>query len=224
MNSGGRPLDLSATVALRQAHPELGDAVDDLGRAAGILTRTLDGGGIVYLAGNGGSMADALHVAGELKKSFERHRPLPADLALRLREHEGGRELAAGLEAGLRVLVLGADPVLTSAVDNDIATRHAVFAQELVAMGRTGDALMILSTSGRSPNTINAAIVARSLDMAVVVLTGAEPSPRLTALAHVIVRAPSTVTAEVQIWHSRLYHVLCRILEDTHFPQAAQVS
>ena len=211
-------VDFSALDALRRRHPELGPAVDDLGEAAGALSATLSGGGTVFLAGNGGSMADALHIAGELKKSFERPRPLPPALAERLAAHDGGAELAAHLDAGLRVLVLGADAVLSTAVDNDIAPRHVVFAQELVALGRAGDALVVLSTSGRSPNIVNAALVARSLDMTVVALTGTEPSSRLLGLADVVVRAPSSTTAESQIWHSHLYHALCRVLEDTHFP------
>jgi D-sedoheptulose 7-phosphate isomerase len=212
--------DFRALDALRRADPSLAPVVDSLEAASRSIVTVLASGGTVFLAGNGGSMADALHIAGELKKSFERPRPLPDALAARLvaSGFEGGTELAAGLEAGLRVTVLGADPVLATAVDNDLAPRHLVFAQELVALGRPGDALVVLTTSGRSPNVIRAAELARCLDMTVVALTGADPSASLVAVADHVVRAPASGTADVQGWHSRLYHSLCRVVEDSFFP------
>jgi D-sedoheptulose 7-phosphate isomerase len=210
--------DLSAIFALGDRHPDLTGSLDPLARAAECLVACLANGGTVFLAGNGGSMADALHIAGELKKSFERSRPLPVTLRERLVEFGGDHELAEHLEAGLRVLVLGADAVLASAVGNDIGLAHAVFAQELVALGRPGDVLVVLSTSGRSRNVVNASIVARALDMAVAVITGSDPSDTLCALATVVVRTPATATAEVQGWHGFVYHALCRVLEDTFFP------
>lgn len=215
---GAALVDLSALERLGRAHPELSEVLDSLARATECLGRTLDSGGTVFLVGNGGSMADALHIAGELKKSFERCRPLPPVLRQRLAALEGGGELAEHLEAGLRVLVLGADAVLATAVGNDLGIAHAVFAQELVALGRPGDALVVLSTSGRSPNVINAALVASALAMPVVVLTGSDPSRQLRELAEVVVSAPATATAEVQSWHGLMYHALCRALEDTFFP------
>src|ERR1700681_4392930 len=103
----------------------------EVARAANLAVACLRAGGTVFLAGNGGSFADALHIAGELAKNFERDRPLPDELRARLTETSGSTELADCLQQGLRVVVLGTNPVLTSAVDNDLHLRHLGFAQEL---------------------------------------------------------------------------------------------
>jgi D-sedoheptulose 7-phosphate isomerase len=211
-------VDTTALDALGREHPELLPALGPLAEAARILTIASAGGGTIFLTGNGGSMADALHIAGELRKSFERPRPLPLQLRARLAEIEGAEALAEHLEAGLRVLVLGADPVLSTAVDNDIGARHMGFAQELVSLGRPGDALLAVSTSGRSANVTYAALAARALDMRTVVLTGNGPATPLTDGADLVVRVPATATAEVQGLHGLVYHALCRVLEDTFFP------
>lgn len=214
-------MERAALDALGRDQPELAGCLADLAEAAARILATLGAAGTLFVCGNGGSMADSLHIAGELKKSFERPRPLPDPVRARLAAQPDGAELALHLEAGLRVLALGSDPVLASAADNDLGARHAGFAQELVALGRPGDALLVVTTSGRSANVTNAALVARALDMAVVVLTGAGPPTALTDLAQVVVRAPATATAEVQGWHRPLYHALCRVLEDTAFPTPA---
>ncbi len=205
---------------LRADRPELASAVDQLAAGVELVIASLSAGGTLFLAGNGGSMADALHIAAELRKSFERPRPLSVDLSNALQRVEGDDSLSSNLQAGLRVVVLGADAVLASAVDNDLGARGLQFAQDLVVLGRDADCVLLLSTSGRSRNIVNAAVVARALDLKVVVLTGEHPSERLVELADVVVRAPSTSTAEIQIFHSALYHALCRALEDTFFPPA----
>lgn len=187
-----------------------------LARATETIVTALDDGGTLFLAGNGGSFADCLHIAGELKKSFERPRPLPEGLARTLERLPGGGDLARNLQGGLKAIVLGVDPVLATAVDNDIDLRHSQFAQELVALGRPGDVLLAISTSGRARNVTNAALVASALGMPVVVLTGDADGP-LVELASVVVRAPATGTAAVQSWHSQIYHALCRAIEDTLF-------
>ena len=103
-------------------------------------------------------------------------------------------------------------------MDNDLGTRHLGLAQELVALGRPGDALLALSTSGRSANVTNAARLARALGVVVVVLTGDVEGTPLVEGADVVVRVPARATAEVQSYHSLVYHALCRVLERTFFP------
>lgn len=192
--------------------PEL----DALHRAVECIVGSLKRQGTLFLGGNGGSHADALHIAGELEKDFERPRPLPAPLRQRITELAGDGELADCLEQGLRVHVLGNNPVLTSAVDNDLPLRHIGLAQELCARATSGDVFMAISTSGRSQNLLNAAIVARALEVHVVALTGPSMSP-LRERADVVIEAPGANTAEVQNNYVALYHELCRQIEQHYF-------
>ena len=209
--------NLPAVEALRGRPDFPADCIDSLSSAVRVIVASLASGGTLYVTGNGGSMADALHIAGELTKSFEKTRPLPISLKDRLTELDGGHVLAENLQAGLRVQVVGADPVLATAVDNDIQERHLGFAQHLVAMGRPGDVLLTISTSGRSRYVTNAALVARALDMSIVVLTGGGEMTDLTRLGNVVVRTTARATAEVQSQHVVLYHALCRAVEDSFF-------
>ncbi|MGP8060919.1 MAG: SIS domain-containing protein [Acidimicrobiales bacterium] len=220
--AGPGRVDTSALRALGETRPELASVLGALEAGARLAVDALGSGGTLFLAGNGGSMADALHIAGELKKSFERPRPLPGALRSALGAQPGGDRLAGALQGGLRVVVLGADPVLATAIDNDLEERHLGFAQELAALGRPKDALVVLSTSGRSVNVTNAAIVARALAMPVLVLTGEVTGTPLVDAADVVVRVPATQTAAVQGYHSAVYHALCRVLEDTFFPAAGR--
>jgi phosphoheptose isomerase len=209
--------DLSAIEDLRGSPVDTDRALDSLAEAASTIVNSLADDGTLFVTGNGGSMADALHIAGELTKAFERPRPLPADLQQRLRGIAGGDDLADHLQGGLRVVAIGADPVLSTAVDNDIELRFAGFAQHLVALARPRDVLVTISTSGRSANVTNAARVAKAIGMPVVLLTGSGAETPLSELADTVVRAPSTTTAEIQGLHGLLYHALCRVLEDTFY-------
>ena len=183
-----------------------------VGRAASLIATALEHGSALFVAGNGGSFADALHIAGELAKDFERPRPLPASRRERLRALSGDDELASGLRLGLRVMALGANPVLASATDNDLKPRHAGLAQELLALGRAGDVLLALSTSGASRNLINAAHVAHTIDGSVVVITGPGPNP-LSDVADVAIHVDGDTTATIQANYVAHYHELCRQIE-----------
>jgi len=193
-----------------------GNGVETVARAAELVVASQRSAGMLFIAGNGGSFADALHIAGELAKNFERARPLPEQLQRRLAELSGSNELGAGLQQGLRVVVLGSNPVLTSAIDNDLAVRHAGLAQELYALARPGDVLLAISTSGRSRNILNACHVARAVGVRVVALTGPATNP-LTELADVAINASGTTTAEIQASHVSRYHHLCRLIERDFF-------
>ena len=183
-----------------------------IGRATELIAERLRRGGMLFVAGNGGSFADALHIAGELAKDFEHPRPLPPAWQARIRAVSGDAELAAGLRQGLRVVVLGVNPVVVSAVDNDLEPRHAALAQELCALGRAGDVLLVLSTSGASRNLVNAAHVAHSIDASVVAIIGPRPAA-LTRLADVVITVDGKSTAEIQANYVEHYHELCRQIE-----------
>ncbi|MFA6243873.1 MAG: hypothetical protein WC655_23220, partial [Candidatus Hydrogenedentales bacterium] len=116
------------------------------------LVRTYDAGGKLLLCGNGGSNADAVHIAGELCKSFERKRTLSPNFVAALKPLPFGEELASYLEAGLAAIPLGFQGSLKTAVENDNPLRDIAFAQEAEALARPGDCIIGISTSGNAAN------------------------------------------------------------------------
>jgi phosphoheptose isomerase len=185
-------------------------------QAFNALWRCFRTGGTLFLAGNGGSMADAMHISGELLKSFKRPRPLPEAYRARLAALPDGEALAAHLQQGLRAVVLGANLSLRSAVDNDIPLPNVALAQELVALARPGDVLLGISTSGNAQNVLHAATAARALGMTVLGLTGARGG-RLAGMADVTISVPAHETDVAQTMHQQVYHALCDMLEAQMF-------
>jgi len=182
--------------------------------ALSLIAGAFSSGGKMLVCGNGGSAADSSHIAGELVKSFERRRALDERTASSLAIAGGvrGERLAGLLEAGLPVLSLASDPVVMSAIINDIGG-EAVFAQQVMALGFAGDVLLCISTSGESENIVNAAIAAKAKGMAVIGLTGPSVST-LSGYCDVSLFTQGPTTAEVQSGHQVIYHGLCRDLED----------
>lgn len=199
-----------------EIQPDLTETVPDLLHLCEKLAEVFRAGGTLFVAGNGGSAADAQHIAGELMKSFERERPLAEPLRARLAELPHGQLLADNLESGLPTIALGLNHSLTSAVTNDFRAPHLEYAQELSVLGRPGDALLAISTSGHATNVRNAAVAARGRGLFVAVLTGSEPH-ELGEIADLVLTVPTRITAAVQERHELLYHAMCRILEDRCF-------
>lgn len=193
--------------------PELAACSHDLGRALQAITAVFDADGCLYICGNGGSMSDALHISGELLKSYTLPRPLDADTKARLcSAGPDGKILSQALQRGLRTMVLGLNHSLSSAIENDITTPAIGYAQELLTMARSGDALLGISTSGNARNVCYAAQVAHALDVTVISLTG-QDGGKLASLADIAIRAPTDRTDRVQEMHIALYHCLCEMLE-----------
>ncbi len=215
-SSGPTQPPLASLQAMLARHPELSSTADDLVAAYRAIARTWEQEGCLYLCGNGGSMADAMHISGELLKSYTLPRPLDADTRAQLfQAGPDGELLGQALERGLRAMVLGLNHSLDSALGNDVSTPAIEYAQELLAMSRPGDALLGISTSGNARNVRYAAQVARALGVTVISLTG-KGGGALAPLADIPVRAPATATDRVQELHVHLYHCLCEMLE-VHF-------
>jgi len=213
-----------AAAALRELlvrRPYLKETSVAICQAYLIIAATLERGGILFLCGNGGSMADALHISGELLKSYARSRRLSSRESVLLSAQPGGGELAEYLEGGLRAVVLGANPSLASAVDNDFLARGMGFAQQLHVLARPGDVMLGISTSGKAKNVCYAASVARALGLATLALTGEEQNP-LTERSDVAIRAPGRRTDRVQEEHVAIYHCLCDMLERDFFGGKAE--
>jgi D-sedoheptulose 7-phosphate isomerase len=149
--------------------------------------RALRDGHKAFVAGNGGSAAEAQHFAAELVGRFKRERaPYP-------------------------VLALTTDTSILTAVANDYGYRE-VFARQLGAFAQPGDVFVAFSTSGESENLLCAAEEARRRGTAVIAVTG-ERASRLEAVADVCVRIPLRDTAAVQELHMLVTHILCDIAE-----------
>lgn len=171
----------------------------------------------LLIAGNGGSAADAEHVAGELMKRFKTPRPIPDALADKLKSIDvvRGAALAKNLERSLMAIPLVAHEALSTAYIND-ADGQGVFAQQLYGFGRLGDVFLGISTSGNSQNIVNAAVVAKALGIEVIGLTGADGG-ELAGMADVAVKVPETETYMIQELHLPIYHCWCLMLEDRFF-------
>lgn len=170
----------------------------------------------LFTCGNGGSYSDSLHITGELMKSFERKRPLPVSEQEKLQGLPNGAQLAQALEMGFRAIPLGMNTTLSSALENDISQRYLMFAQELYSLGKAGDVLIGISTSGNAKNVLMAMTVAKLKGMPTISLTG-ESGGKMGTIADVAVRVPATRTFLVQEYHIAIYHLLCAMIEATWF-------
>jgi len=186
------------------------------------ICAALRGSGTLFVCGNGGSAADSEHIVGELQKGFLLPRGLSeCDRATFCDIHgrERGGELSAHLQYGLRAISLTGHPSLATAVANDTSA-DMVFAQQLFALGRKGDVLLALSTSGNSANVLRAVEVAVVKGITVVGMTG-ESGGRLGDEADFCIRVPARETFLVQELHVPVYHTLCAMLESEFFGGAS---
>jgi D-sedoheptulose 7-phosphate isomerase len=191
--------------------PELKPLEQDLLRAYAMLESCLRSGGKVLLCGNGGSAADCEHWAGEMLKGFKSKRPLAAEDQAKLPPG-----LATQLQGGLPAIPLTGFPGLATAFNNDVDP-NLTYAQLVWALGRPGDVLIGISTSGNAKNVGHAAETARAKGMPVLGLSGAAGG-RLKPLCDLCLCAPSNETFRIQEFHLPIYHTLCLLLEEAFFP------
>lgn len=183
---------IQESIAVKQAvlHDEkLLAAVE---KAAEFWIGTYRAGGKVLFCGNGGSAADAQHLAAELSGRFYTDRP------------------------PLYAEALHVNTSYLTAVANDYSYNE-VYARMVEAAGRPGDVLVAISTSGNSPNIINAIERARAAGMKVIGMTGASGG-KMAGLCDVLLNVPSTDTPRIQECHILIGHILCLITENEIFP------
>jgi phosphoheptose isomerase len=167
----------------------------DVLRVAGRLADAFRAGGHLYACGNGGSACDAMHLTEELVARYKRERPgLPAHHLL--------------------------DAPTLTCWSNDHAF-EAAFSRQVQAMGRPGDVLVAISTSGASPNVLRAAEAAAERGMLTVALTG-RGGGRLREICAEALVVPSDATERIQEAHITLIHLLCELVEQSLFPEPAQ--
>ena len=184
--------DLMSTVT--QTRKLLNKSILELGEA---LTETLRRGNKILVAGNGGSAADAQHFAAELTGRFKipHRKALPA-------------------------IALNADPVLLTAWSNDVSY-DKVFSRQVEAFGQPGDALLLISTSGKSKNQIEAYKAARRIGMTTLALLGKEGGDLLSMVDKAIV-IPAKETTRIQEVQMFVLHLACELIELELFSELAQ--
>ena len=170
-------------------------AAEPIAAAAALMVEALRGGAKILTFGNGGSAADAQHLAAELAGRFDRERPaLPA-------------------------LALTANSSDLTAIGNDYGFAH-VFARLVEAHGQPGDVAIAISTSGNSENVLRAVDVARARGLRSIGLIG-KGGGKLAARVDVAISVPSDVTARVQEAHATIVHLLCELVELALFAQSS---
>lgn len=164
----------------------------EVGRAAGMIIDAMRAGGKLLICGNGGSAADAQHIA--------------AELAFKM-----GRERRA-----LPALALTTDSSLLTAISNDRSFDH-VFARQIQALGRAGDVVLLISTSGNSPNILEASEQARVMGIRTIGLLGAGGG-KVAPLVDLALIVPHRETPRIQEVHLAVEHMICQLIEDELCP------
>jgi D-sedoheptulose 7-phosphate isomerase len=148
-------------------------------------------GNKIMLGGNGGSAADAQHIAGEFVSRFYFDRP------------------------GLPCIALTTDTSILTAIGNDYGYEQ-LFARQIQANGQSGDLFIGISTSGNSPNVIRGLEMCRAKGITTIGLTG-ESGGRMAALCDICIQIPSQETPRIQEAHILIGHILCAIVEESIF-------
>ena len=177
---------IEQSIATKQAILNSEECLNSLQSAAELCKATLESGNTIFLAGNGGSAADAQHIAAELVGRFEKERP------------------------GMAAIALTTDTSALTAIANDFGY-ESVFARQLEGLGRKGDLFIGISTSGNSGNIIKAVETAKQKEVKTLVLCG--KGGKLKELCDFAIAVPCSRTATIQESHIMIGHLLCSLVE-----------
>jgi phosphoheptose isomerase len=182
---------MEAGIELRRACS--GSLDEPLLKAAETMVTCLENGGKILVCGNGGSAADAQHFAGELVNRFEMDRP------------------------GLAAVAMTSDASVITSIANDFSFDN-VFSRQVEALGREGDLLLAISTSGNSVNVIKAIDAAQAAGIKSIVLTGKDGG-NIGKIEHVTVHLniAHSSTPRVQEMHITCLHILCSLVDESMF-------
>jgi D-sedoheptulose 7-phosphate isomerase len=165
----------------------LGESIE---LASAMLNQALLGGHKILVCGNGGSASDAQHFSSELLNRYDRDRP------------------------GLPAIALTTDSSTLTSIANDY-DYDQIFSKQVTALGQPGDILLAISTSGQSPNVVQAIQAANENEMQVIALSGKDGGAMSQVLDEnsVEIRVPSNITARIQEVHILVIHILCELLD-----------
>lgn len=164
-----------------------GDLAARIEEAIRQIAATLKGDRCVLVCGNGGSASDAMHIAGELVGRYLKER------------------------RAFKAIALSSNPAVLTAIGNDYGYEH-VFSRQVEALAETNGIFLAISTSGNSPNVVNACKKAKALCMYTIALTGAGGG-KLKDVAHILIDVPSNSTPHIQEAHQCIYHYICQQVE-----------
>jgi D-sedoheptulose 7-phosphate isomerase len=189
---------LAEGVAVLQAVERDGTIHEIVMRAAEATAETMRAGRKLMVAGNGGSAADAQHLAAEFVSRLTKDRP------------------------AMRAVALTTDTSILTAIGNDYGYERS-FARQIEALGQKGDVFMGISTSGRSANILRALELCREMGIATIGLTGSAGGA-MTPLCDYLISIPSDVTMYIQQAHLALEHIFCMLAERAYFGHAADAA
>lgn len=197
-------------------YPALAPCREQIEEAVNTVISCYENGGKLLLCGNGGSCADCDHIVGELMKGFMKRRPLDegvkAEMKALCSELDDG--LLSKLQSGLPAISLPSLSALNSAFCNDVDP-ELIYAQSTLALGKQGDVLIAMSTSGNSKNVCAAVKVAKGIGMTVIGFSG-RTGGSLKELCDICICVPEDETYKVQELHLPVYHGICAMVEE-HF-------
>ena len=185
--------EIAQSIATKQAILDNDEILAKIEQAARIMTDAYRNGHSALLAGNGGSAADAQHLAGELVNKFYFDRP------------------------GIPAHSLSTDTSVMTAIGNDIGYKY-LFSRQIEAQGTKGDVFIGISTSGNSENIIEALKVCRDKGITSIGFTGCKPC-QMDDLADLCIKVPSDCTPRIQESHILIGHIICAIVEENLFGQ-----
>jgi len=202
---------------LLERYPALNVCREDIEKACDILCTCYENGGKLLLCGSGGSASDALHITGELMKSFILKRKTCPAFAEKLSETapEDAGFLLSQLQGALPAIALVENSALATAVLNDISG-EVITAQQVYGLGKPGDVLLAISTSGNSVGGRYAVETAKAKGVKTIGLTGSNGG-KYRELCDCTIRVPEQETYKVQEYHLPVYHALCRMIEIRFF-------
>ena len=166
--------------------------VDNIIKAADMLASCIVSGNKVLIFGNGGSAADAQHLAAEIVNRFQIERP------------------------PLAAIALTTDTSILTSIGNDYHFDE-IFSKQIQALGKKGDIAWGISTSGNSPNVLKAVSAAQKIGIATIGMIGR--AGKLGACADLVLSVKSDITARIQETHIMLGHILCDLLERKLYPE-----
>lgn len=200
-------------------YPKLEACKVEIEKAVQALIECYTSGNKVLLCGNGGSCADSDHIVGELMKGFLKKRPLPDTQKQKMLRKcpEIDADILNKLQSALPAISLCALTGLNTAFCNDVDP-DLMYAQSVLGLGKKGDILLCMSTSGNAQNVYAAACTAKALGLTVIALTG-ETGGKLKAVANIVIAVPQKETFKVQELHLPVYHALCAATEAYFFKE-----
>ena len=184
---------IEQSIAAKQAILADGEFLARIQKAADIIIASLQGGGKIHFCGNGGSAADAQHLAAELSGRFYYDRP------------------------PLNAEALHCNTSYLTAVGNDYGYEH-IFARLLRGTAKKGDVLIGISTSGNSRNILEAYSVCKDMGINIISMTG-ETGGKMKELSDLLLNVPSTDTPRIQESHILIGHIICELVESAIFPR-----